>query len=102
MKDKITKSIYKDKIRNELNAAINRLDFLISRQDSRSEEGKRYYHRNIIFYSKNLLDLMEYIDKHGDTKNFTGTILKAFYESKNDKVQHYLFHVDKNTIKNKL
>lgn len=102
MKDKITNSIYKDKIRNELNTAINRLDFLISRQDSRSEEGKRYYHRNIIFYSKNLLDLMEYIDKHGDTKNFTGTILKAFYESKNDKVQHYLFHVDKNTIKNKL
>lgn len=102
MRIKIKKTNYKDQIRDELNTIINRLDFLISRLDNRSEAGTKYYHRNIIFYSKNLLDLMEYVMIHNDTKNFSGTILKTFYESGNDKIQHYLFHVDKKTLKNKL
>lgn len=99
---KIDKSNYNNQVRNDLNAAVNRLDFLISRQDDRSEAGKKYYHRNIIFYSKNLSDLIEYVTINNNTKYFTGTIIKTFYQDNIDKIQYYMFHVDKKTIKKEL
>lgn len=82
----------------DLKAAVSRLDFLVEKLDESSESGIRYYHRNILFYSKNLQELVNYVRKNKKDKFFAGTILKTYYSEKDTIVYQFLFHVNKKHI----
>lgn len=85
----------------DIRAAIDRLNFLVERLDESSEAGIRYYHRNILFYSRNLQELINCVRMNKKNSFFAGTILKTYYSKKDTISYHFLLHVDKQLINNK-
>ncbi len=80
---------------NDVNAAIERLDFLINKLDESSESEVRYYHSNLIYYSINLHNLIGYVRKNKHDRLYCGTSLKTYFSEKDNAVYHFMLHVSK-------
>lgn len=81
--------------RSDLNAAIDRLKFLIKKYDNSSEAAVRYYHRNLLYYAKNLYDLIQFIKNN---EIYRGTFIKAYHTNEKNKVYHYMMHIDRRLL----
>lgn len=86
------------KTREDIKVAIDRLDFLVEKLDESSESGIRYYHRNILFYCKNLLEQIDYVKKNKHNRFLSGTVLKSYYSLKDSIEYHFLFHIHKKHV----
>ena len=85
----------------DIKVAIDRLDFLLEKMNERSESEIRYYHRNLLYYARNLDALINYVKKNKNDKLFPGTILKTYYSKEDSKVYQFMFHANKNLVNEK-
>lgn len=83
---------------NDVNSAIERLDFLVSKLDESSEAAIRYYHRNLVFYAWSLYNLINYIHLYGNDKQYSGFSIKTYYSKKESTLYHFLIHMDKRIL----
>lgn len=84
--------------RNDIKSSIERIDFLIEKLDLSSEAARKYYHRNLLYYTIILNDLLNYVKKYEHDRLLYGISIKTYVSKEDASINHFLIHINKNLV----